>query len=232
MEIKTVAREHIVDLLSLAYIGLFWMIYFLFGGIGLTVAFAVIYFPMIFYDYLIYVPIDFWKEFWEGKPKVLLNMFQIAFYAVCYVFFAIFFGKLFYPRLEMSPASKILGGIFLTISLLIQVIAVKKLNLLRTTFVCAVYRRQTKETAPLVTSGIYKYVRNPMYTTDVIILVSVFLITGTYFSGLLAILYIVQLYPFVKLEERELLESFGESYERYCEETPRFIPNISKILRD
>lgn len=125
---------------------------------------------------------------------------------------------------------KILGGIFLTIFLFIQVIAVKKLNILRTTFVYAVYRNQTKETTPLVISSIYKYIRNPMYTTDVIILISVFLITGTYFSAFLTILYIVQLYPFVRLEEKELMESFGESYVRYCEETPRFIPNLFKIF--
>ncbi len=217
-------------LLVFAYLLLFVLIYLFFGDIGLTVVFAIIYFPMIFYSYLVYVPINFWKKFWRGKPKFLLSIFQIAFYSIFYIFFTIFFTELFHPQLKINLAFKILGILFLTISLIIQFKSMKKMNLLRTTFLCAIYRHQTKETTPLVTSGIYKFVRNPMYTTDVIILISVFLITGTYFSAFLAILYVIQLYPFVKLEEKELIESYGDSYLRYCKETPRFIPNISNIF--
>lgn len=217
-------------LIGILLVCVYWLIFLLFGGVGLTVIAAFIYFPMIFYNYLIYVPIDFWKRFWADKPKILLNIFQLAFYSIFYIIFIIFFNELFQPRFDMNIVFKIIGGVSLSIGLFISFTAVKKLNILRTTFVYAVYRDKTKDASPLVTSGIYKYVRNPMYTTDVIILTSVFLISGTYFSALLAILYIIQLYPFVRLEEKELMESFGESYARYCKETPRFIPNISKIF--
>ena len=114
-------KEFITTVFWLANIGLYLMIYLVFGEVGLTVIFVFIYFPMIFYNYLIYGAIDFWKKFWNGKPKILLNIFQITFYSIFYIIFILFFEKLFYSRMEISMIVKILGGIFLTIFLFIQV---------------------------------------------------------------------------------------------------------------
>jgi protein-S-isoprenylcysteine O-methyltransferase Ste14 len=40
------------------------------------------------------------------------------------------------------------------------------------------------------------------------------------------------LYLTVRLEERELVERFGEAYERYMAEVPRFLPRVRQPGRD
>lgn len=75
----------------------------------------------------------------------------------------------------------------------------------------------------LVTGGIYQYTRNPQYVGDVLILIGWSFIAGTgtvWLTAGLAILWFL-LAPFV--EEPWLEKQFGEEYEQYCEEVPRFM---------
>jgi protein-S-isoprenylcysteine O-methyltransferase Ste14 len=46
---------------------------------------------------------------------------------------------------------------------------------------------------------------------------------------LVATLYLAQLAVQLPLEERELMERFGDPYRRYCELVPRFCPRRSPV---
>ncbi|MFB6357092.1 MAG: isoprenylcysteine carboxylmethyltransferase family protein [bacterium] len=74
----------------------------------------------------------------------------------------------------------------------------------------------------LITSGIYSYTRNPQYLGDIMIILGWCLIVSHWqvwlTGGLFACWF--GLAPFV--EETWLKERFGNEYERYCEEVPRF----------
>jgi protein-S-isoprenylcysteine O-methyltransferase Ste14 len=76
----------------------------------------------------------------------------------------------------------------------------------------------------LVVEGPYRYVRNPLYDTDLCLILGAALLTRTWCLMLVAALYLAQLALQLPLEERELGERFGAPYRRYCELVPRFVP--------
>ncbi len=79
--------------------------------------------------------------------------------------------------------------------------------------------------AHLVTTGPYRYSRNPMYIGPLVILIGETLLYGAlpllYFLLALAAGFHIFI---VSYEERALGQQFGEAYARYCEAVPRWIP--------
>lgn len=86
----------------------------------------------------------------------------------------------------------------------------------------------------LRTDGIYKYTRNPQSIGFITFIVGAILAVNSRklaAHGLLtAVVYI--LFPFA--EEPWLREHYGEEYEEYCNQTPRFInrESVTKFLRE
>jgi protein-S-isoprenylcysteine O-methyltransferase Ste14 len=78
----------------------------------------------------------------------------------------------------------------------------------------------------LVTEGIYGRVRHPRYVQLLIALVGYALIANHLASYIVVALWLPAIFVIVALEERELLEHFGEKYVSYCRRVPRFIPKI------
>lgn len=77
----------------------------------------------------------------------------------------------------------------------------------------------------LVISGPYSYVRNPMISGVVMIILSESIITGSY----LIFLYFIFVFAlnhiyFIKSEEPNLIHRFGEEYIQYSKYVPRWIP--------
>ncbi len=79
----------------------------------------------------------------------------------------------------------------------------------------------------LVVRGLYRYVRNPMYVG----VLSLILGQAIWFESVHLIAYaglaFLLMHAFVLFyEEPALKRKFGESYERYCETVPRWIPRV------
>jgi len=81
----------------------------------------------------------------------------------------------------------------------------------------------------LVTTGLYRYSRNPQYVASIAGFLGLALAVGSIESVLLSALAVgvYTLMPFA--EEPWLARRFGESYDAYKLETPRFL-SISKLL--
>ena len=76
----------------------------------------------------------------------------------------------------------------------------------------------------LLTEGIYGTIRHPRYV-ELMLFVLAYACFANYLAVYVATLLTVPtLYLLVVLEERELLERFGEDYREYCEAVPRFFP--------
>jgi protein-S-isoprenylcysteine O-methyltransferase Ste14 len=77
----------------------------------------------------------------------------------------------------------------------------------------------------LITSGPFAYVRHPLYSTLVIAIPPLMVV---WFSDLLFfvpwLLIVVVAHPLVRVEERGLIETFGQDYERYREYVPALLP--------
>jgi len=83
-------------------------------------------------------------------------------------------------------------------------------------------------TCHLVVTGLYRYVRNPMYVAVVFTILGQGLILGNVtlleYGGLVWLLFHV----FVLIyEEPTLRASFGAEYESFCADVPRWIPRFS-----
>jgi len=79
----------------------------------------------------------------------------------------------------------------------------------------------------LVISGLYRYVRNPMYVSVLLIIVGHFLWFGYWNLLVYAGFFLVVAHLFVTLyEEPNLGKRFGSSYENYLKEVPRWLPRF------
>ena len=75
----------------------------------------------------------------------------------------------------------------------------------------------------LVTKGIYRYSRNPMQLSQVVIFLGVGIATASWVFLLLAVVYIVTPLLWVDAEERHCLKYYGDAYREYMKRTPRWI---------
>lgn len=82
----------------------------------------------------------------------------------------------------------------------------------------------TDDPAELVTTGPYALSRNPMFVAVVLLLAGEALFVGAVALGVYAALVALGLHLVVtRYEEPRLRDQFGEAYEAYCEETPRWV---------
>ena len=83
---------------------------------------------------------------------------------------------------------------------------------------------QFEETNRLVTSGIFKYSRNPMYLGMLMIIISTSIFYLNIYSILMPFLFIFWINKFqIKREEAFLTEKFGKEYLSYKNKTRRWL---------
>ena len=85
------------------------------------------------------------------------------------------------------------------------------------------------EKTALVTSGLFKHVRNPIYTGLFIGSMGLWLVSPSILLmlGLLGLYVAVELFV-RKVEEPYLLRQFGDEYKKWYHSTPRYFPNFNQ----
>lgn len=83
----------------------------------------------------------------------------------------------------------------------------------------------------LITDGIYARVRHPRYVQLLVALLGYALIANHLASYIAVALWLPAIHVIVALEEKELLEHFGESYAKYRLRVPRFMPKIRSTAK-
>jgi protein-S-isoprenylcysteine O-methyltransferase Ste14 len=129
------------------------------------------------------------------------------------------------------------GGLVLLFSAGVGVWAVWRMGWARILFAAALFlpgagAEENRVPQRLVVEGPYRYVRNPLYDTDVGVILGTALLSGKWFVVAVLAAYLVQLGMQLYLEERELKTRFGEAYERYCRLVPRFVPRLTPVDPD
>ena len=77
-----------------------------------------------------------------------------------------------------------------------------------------------------MTSGIYRYIRHPLYASLLYLAIGAFLKDVSWISVILLIMAIIALYATARSDEKECIEYFGQEYKEYLKATKRFIPYI------
>lgn len=82
----------------------------------------------------------------------------------------------------------------------------------------------------LVTGGLYRHTRNPMYVGNVLILVGLAVASNSWFCvAVLIPVYVFICIAIVAAEERYLSGRFGGDFDAYCRDVPRWLPRLSGI---
>ncbi len=86
---------------------------------------------------------------------------------------------------------------------------------------------ELREGHKLLTDGLYKYVRHPMYSSFWLWGIAQMLLIPNWIGGLAGIVSVAILYYSRVAKEEDMMRAqFGQEYDDYCERTPRIFPQI------
>ena len=121
----------------------------------------------------------------------------------------------------LLPANKIVGLAMFIIGLTVAIVAAHTLKRFYSSTLV------TKQGHELVTHGIYRFVRHPIYFGVLLILLGAVPVYAASLNGFLVMsLLIPILLNRIRMEERLLTEEFGDSYLAYKESTRKLIPFV------
>jgi protein-S-isoprenylcysteine O-methyltransferase Ste14 len=84
-----------------------------------------------------------------------------------------------------------------------------------------------REDHHLVTDGVFRYIRHPMYAAHLLWGIATPLMLHNWIAGFaFLLLSSVQYFTRIGAEEQMMVEQFGEEYKRYMERTGRIIPRL------
>lgn len=81
-----------------------------------------------------------------------------------------------------------------------------------------------EKTSQLVTTGVYRYIRHPLYSSLLFLGWGMFFKSPSWLDAGLALLCTLFLTATARIEERENIEYFGADYEVYMRQSKMFIP--------
>ena len=149
-------------------------------------------------------------------PLIMLFYFNIGFFIGISNLYVIQLYKL--PVFLDSLRSPELGGSVILVSFILIFLSV------------GLFRQNTEDPNPitptnrLITTGVYKYIRNPMYLALVIFQIGLGISLSFLHISLMSIFTIITLHYFViKREETYLKKLFGVDYESYKTKSKRWI---------
>jgi protein-S-isoprenylcysteine O-methyltransferase Ste14 len=83
-----------------------------------------------------------------------------------------------------------------------------------------------EKTTTLVTSGIYRYIRHPLYSSLLLLTWGIFFKAPSLFGLALTMIATLFLVATARVDEMECIQFFGPSYQEYMQKTKRFVPYL------
>jgi protein-S-isoprenylcysteine O-methyltransferase Ste14 len=141
---------------------------------------------------------------------------------------ALFVANYKFWFVEPLSASQVISWLLLAVSAYMIVAGVLLLRRARKPGVVRVDEKLFKfeRTTELVTSGIFKYVRHPLYSSLVLLTWGIYFKHPTVIMTFVALLSSILLWFTAVGDEKECIEYFGDRYRDYMKMTKRFIPFI------
>ena len=132
---------------------------------------------------------------------------------------AIFAFNEFYPGARFTGlASQLIGGAIIVAGLLLLVNAGGLFAKAGTDLV------PFKNVTTLVTDGVYRYTRNPMYLGMTLVLLGTAVTVGAALALLVPVVFMVIIeFRFIRPEEAMLRELFPEEFDEYCARVRRWL---------
>jgi protein-S-isoprenylcysteine O-methyltransferase Ste14 len=83
-----------------------------------------------------------------------------------------------------------------------------------------------EKTTTLVTSGIYQYIRHPLYSSLLLLTWGIFFKAPSLYGAALGTIATLFLIATARVDETECIHFFGPPYQGYMQKTKRFIPYL------
>ena len=147
-------------------------------------------------------------------PKLVIRVFALLTFIAPIIILPFTRG----PKIPIpTPISLILGIIILVIVVITRVLGQREIGT----------SPALKNKKELITTGIYRVIRNPLYTSNGLLAVAFAVIFKSLYGFLFSIVYFFLWLPLIYLEEKDLKLKYGKEYEEYMAKTPwRMIPKI------
>jgi protein-S-isoprenylcysteine O-methyltransferase Ste14 len=179
----------------------------------------VLYF--ILHSLLAAEPVKHWFQRVSGVSRqayrVVYNLFNL-FGLLGLLWFQIGLASL--PLYESTMATTIAGAFLTVAGLTLMIQSAREYEL-------SSFLGLTKETnMPLQIKGLHKYMRHPLYSGTLLFFIGICIVFPFYKNWYLLILIIVYLFIGMWLEERKLINVFGDQYKEYCKRVKRLIPGV------
>ena len=171
---------------------------------------------------------DAWAHLFGASPARFYRLGYNVF--ACVSFVPIAYMLLTFPDHTLYRAPSLLAGA-MRVGQVIAAVAL--LNTLRHTdalsFAGVRQLIETERPSRLITHGLYRYVRHPLYTLGLLIL----WLQPSMTANTLAVFGAMTVYLLVgaSLEERRLLREFGDAYRDYRQSTPMLLPRFASKER-
>jgi len=88
----------------------------------------------------------------------------------------------------------------------------------------------TRKEHKLVTRGIYRWIRHPLYTIGSSFIVSFGMMADNWFITAFGILAFILMASRTPKEEANLIEKFGDEYREYMKRTGRYLPRFPELF--
>jgi len=170
--------------------------------------------------------INFWRKLgvWTYFAA-LLQWVPIAF--VLYLLQ----GTILYYEITLGTPVLVLGIILIAAGVVLHAWTAKLIGLKATIGYTELKPDMRSEEPGLIKSGPFSVVRHPSYWAHTAIIIGIFFITGTIAVAIIAVIDLVITYFITtSLEDRELVERFGNKYKEYQREVPKFFPKLRKRI--
>lgn len=158
----------------------------------------------------------------DFKKFKIISLFKKSLYSYSQ-FFLLFqlFGLSIFPISRLNPYIPIIGVVLVFIGVVICIVSRHALG--KSWANANDYKTHTNQ--KLITDGIYRYVRHPIYLGVNLVLTGGEILVSSYLIVLLPLVYLWS-YNQAKKEEKLLYKDFGHEYENYKSKTYMFIPYI------
>ncbi len=154
-------------------------------------------------------------KFVEMKPQFK----DILFVSIQFLLFFLFLFNIKSMNLKLSAFAQLSGSMIFVFGMIVCFFSILQLNRNLSPF------PTPKRDGKLIQSGLYKYIRHPIYTGIILVTFGFSIYTASGFRLLISLLLLILFY-FKSLYEEEKLIEFFDSYPEYKKKTGRFLPKL------
>jgi methanethiol S-methyltransferase len=121
-------------------------------------------------------------------------------------------------------AEQLAGITVLVVGLVVLWLAVRQYDMREFTGLDVFWKNPPTYAPQLKQGGILGYVRHPLYSGTILVVVALFIINPTISHGLMVVFTTLYIRVGIYFEERKLIQTFGSSYQYYQKRVPMLWP--------